>query len=120
MNDRSADGPSRNLLDRVHAVLEPDRSVREVHMFGVTAVMINDVMALAVTKDGNLFVRVDPTEAPALLTGSDVSPARMGSGRPMSAGWICVGPAGTRSPDDLGRWVDRADSRLAGPTRRTG
>lgn len=103
----AGDDPARDLLDRVRALL-PDRRLREVRMFGVVALMVDDAMAVAAHKDGSLLVRVDPAEGEQLLDQPYASQAEMGNGRSMGDGWIRVGAEGLRSAAALGAWVDAA------------
>jgi TfoX/Sxy family transcriptional regulator of competence genes len=102
-----AGDPTRELLDRIRSLL-PDDHLREVRMFGVTAVMVNDAMAVAVGKDGRLLVRVDPAEDAALLAKPGTSRAEMGTGRSMGEGWIRVDADAVRSPTSLADWVQAA------------
>ena len=80
---------ARELLDRVRALL-PGRQVREVRMFGVVALMVDDAMAVAAHKDGSLLVRIDPVEDARLLENPGATRAEMGAGRSMGAGWVRV------------------------------
>ncbi len=66
MKPTPAADPSRELIDRVRALL-PDQQLREVRMFGVLALLVENAMAVAVHKDGSLLVRVDPAEDADLL-----------------------------------------------------
>ncbi len=102
----------RDLIDRVQALL-PDHQRREVRMFGVTAIMVDNVMALAVHPDGSLLVRVDPADDAALLRHPSASRAEMGTGRSMGEGWIRVHAEGGFSEADLARWVRAATVNLA-------
>jgi TfoX/Sxy family transcriptional regulator of competence genes len=96
--------PARELLDRVkHAF--PHERLREVRMFGVTAVMADDAMAVAVHRDGSLLVRVDPAEDAALLQRPHASRAEMGTGRSMGEGWIRVGASALETDQGLSDWL---------------
>ena len=77
MTTAPAHDPARALLDRVHAALAQDH-LREVRMFGVTAVMIDNAMAVATHTDGSLLVRVDPDEDATLLNHPHAQRARDG------------------------------------------
>ena len=87
-------------------------------MFGALAVMVDDAMAVAVHKDGSLLVRVDPAEDPRLLKEPQASPAEMGAGRSMGAGWIRVEPQGLTTDAALARWLECALRYLSQPERR--
>lgn len=52
MTTPSAGNEARALIDRIRASL-PDRALREVRMFGVLALMVDDAMAVAVQQDGS-------------------------------------------------------------------
>ena len=97
----------RELVDRVRALL-PGRPLREVRMFGVVAVMVDDAMAVGVHKDGSLLVRVDPAEDAQLLESPDASRAQMGAGRSMGEGWIRVASGALHSDSTLRHWVEAA------------
>ncbi|RFU19191.1 TfoX/Sxy family protein [Geodermatophilus marinus] len=96
--------PARRLLDRVGRAF-PHERLREVRMFGVTAVMADDVMVVAVHRDGSLLVRVDPAEDAALLERPHAHRAEMGAGRSMGEGWIRVGPSAVETDQGLGGWL---------------
>lgn len=110
-----ADDRARELIDRVRASL-PGRQLREVRMFGVVALMVDDTVAVAVHKDGSLLVRVDPAEDAWLLESPDASRAEMGTGRSMGEGLIRVEARALRSNAALGGWVEAATRYL---TQRT-
>jgi hypothetical protein len=75
----------RELVDRVRALLS-GRPLREVRMFGVVAVLVDDAMAVGVHNDGSLLVRVDPAEDARLLESPEASRAQMGAGRSLAKG----------------------------------
>jgi TfoX/Sxy family transcriptional regulator of competence genes len=115
MTAGAAVDPVRELLERIHTLL-PGRQLREVRMFGTTAVMLDDAMLVAVHKDGSLLVRVDPAEDGRLLADAAASRAEMGRGRSMGAGWIRVGDRGVREDASLASWLDAATRHLASRT----
>ncbi|MEO7751865.1 MAG: TfoX/Sxy family protein [Terracoccus sp.] len=94
----------RKLLDRVRHVL-PHDTVREVRMFGVTAVVVDGAMVVAVHPDGSLLIRVDPAEDAALLERPDAARAEMGTGRSMGAGWIRVAASALETDEGLDGWL---------------
>ena len=112
MTPVAAGDQARELIDRIRASL-PGGQVREVHMFGVIAVMVDDAMAVAVRKDGSLLVRVDPAEDACLLENPDASRAEMGAGRSMGEGWIRVKARALRSDAALVGWLEAATRHLA-------
>lgn len=111
MADAAGD-QARELLDRARALL-PGRQVREVRMFGVLALMVDDAMAVAAHKDGSLLVRVDPAEDAQLLESPGATRPEMGRGRSMGAGWIRVEAGALHSELALNGWVDAAVRHLA-------
>ena len=116
MKPNPADAAARELLDRIRTSLPGDQ-VREVRMFGAIAVMIDDAMAVAVHKDGNLLVRVDPAEDSRLLQDPAATRAEMGAGRSMGVGWIRVDAAALHTDTALEGWLDEATRFLARRTR---
>lgn len=107
-----AGGRPRELIDRVCTLL-PGGIVRQVRMFGVVAVMVDDAMAVAVHKDGSLLVRVDPAQDARLLERPDTSRAQMGAGRSMGEGWIRVEARALRSDAAVIDWLRAATRHLA-------
>jgi TfoX/Sxy family transcriptional regulator of competence genes len=105
--------PARQLLDRVEHAF-PHERLREVRMFGVTAVMADDAMAVAVHRDGSLLLRVDPAEDAALLERPHASRAEMGTGRSMGEGWIRVGARAVETDQGLSDWLQPV-IRFLGP-----
>lgn len=79
-----------DLADRVRAGLAGRGAIREVSMFGGLSFMVNGKMAVAVRRDGELLLRVDPQQADELLAEPGASEAQMGAGRSMSKGWLSV------------------------------
>lgn len=112
MTQVPADDQARELIDRVRASL-PGGHLREVRMFGVIAVMVDDAMAVAVHKDGSLLVRVDSAEDAGLLESPGASRAEMGVGRSMGEGWIRVEARALRSDTALVGWLEAATRYLA-------
>jgi TfoX/Sxy family transcriptional regulator of competence genes len=108
----------RELLDRVRQAFPNDR-LREVRMFGVTALMVNDAMAVAAHRDGSLLVRVDPTEDAALLQRPCAARAEMGNGRSMGEGWIRVDSLALETDGGLWEWLEPAIRELDRKARRT-
>lgn len=100
--------PSQSLLDRVLALLPPDRAVREVKMFGGRSIMLDDRMLVAVARDGGLLVRVDPARSAELLSVDGAGQASMGAHRSMGPGWIAVSEAGVFSAAQLQFWLQVA------------
>jgi TfoX/Sxy family transcriptional regulator of competence genes len=110
------------LADRVRAALPDDGPVREVSMFGGLSFMVDDSMVVAVARDGDLLVRIDPARHDELLDVPGARPAIMGADRPMGPGWIAVSRDGVATDEQLAFWtrvgLDYHASR-AGHQRRT-
>lgn len=107
--------PSRHdaLAQRLRGILTAYESVREVRMFGGLSFMVNDRMAVAAGRDGDLLVRTDPAEYDDLLRRGG-EPAHMGQGRPMGRGWLTVPHQRLRDDEELAYWVTVGiDSRPA-------
>lgn len=104
------------LADRVRDVLHATPGLvpevlSEQRMFGGLAFLVDDLMALAVTRDG-LMMRVDPEAEEQLLDRPEVQPMVMRGG-PVR-GWVLVGPPGCDADDDLRSWVDLGVGRAQG------
>jgi TfoX/Sxy family transcriptional regulator of competence genes len=112
MTPVSAPDPTREQINRIRASLS-NGQLREVRMFGVTAIMVDDAMAVAVHKDGSLLLRVDPAEDASLLERPHASRAEMGTGRSMGAGWIRIDAKAVRSDAALVEWLQAATRYLA-------
>lgn len=95
-----------DLLTRVRAALH-ERNPREVRMFGGTSFMVDERMLLAVRKNEQILLRIDPTDQADLLVAG-ANPAVMGADRPMGPGWVTV-DADHLQGDDLDRWIEHAD-----------
>ncbi len=93
------------LADRVRAALPHDRPVREVSMFGGLSFMVDDSMVVAVSRDGDLLVRIDPARNGELLNVPGARPAVMGADRPMGPGWITVSQDGLTTDEQLAFWT---------------
>lgn len=77
-------------------------------MFGVRAIMIDNVMVVAVHPDGSLLVRADPADDDRLLSNEHAYRGEMGAGRSMGQGWILVEGEALRSDVELASWLDCA------------
>ncbi len=74
-------------------------------MFGGLAFLINGNMAVAVSGQGGVLVRVPPAETEELLGRAHVSPMVM-AGRE-ARGWLRVDAAGVKTKRQLQPWVSR-------------
>ncbi len=102
----STSTPSRRdaLAERLREIVPSHGAVREVRMFGGLSFLVNERLAVAAGRDGDLLVRTDPAKYDGLLERGG-EPAFMGKDRPMGSGWISV--PGDRIQDDgeLAYWV---------------
>jgi TfoX/Sxy family transcriptional regulator of competence genes len=99
---------NEQLAARVRQLLEDDPSVTEQPMFGGLAFLVNGHMAVAASRRGGLMVRIDPTDADALV---GTTPARVMEmrGRPMD-GWLYLEAADVERDDELAAWVQRGSA----------
>ena len=94
-----------DLADRVRELLSGQRSLEEKRMFGGLAFLINANMAVAVSGQGGLLVRVPPDDTDKLVDGKHVSPMVM-SGRE-TRGWLRVAADGVKTKRQLQKWVSQ-------------
>jgi TfoX/Sxy family transcriptional regulator of competence genes len=92
------------LADRIRALLA-ERRVMEQRMFGGLAFLVGGNMAVAVSGQGGLLVRVGSAEGERLLAAGNAQPMEM-RGRTMS-GWLRVDADAVRTKRQLERWVER-------------
>jgi hypothetical protein len=92
------------LANRVRETLGR-RSFAEKRMFGGLAFLLGGHMAVAVSGQGGLMVRVDRAQTAMLMSEPGVSEMEM-KGRPVN-GWLRVS-AEVLDDAALGLWVDRA------------
>ena len=93
------------LVERIRELLAPERGVDEKRMFGGLAFLISGHMALAVSGQGGLLVRVPPDETDKLLGRAHVSPMVM-AGRE-TRGWLRVHSDAVKTKRQLQSWVTR-------------
>ena len=79
-------------------------------MFGGLAFLLGGNLAVAVSGQGGIMVRVDPAEEGELLASSRAEEVVM-RGRPMT-GWLRVAPELLSSDQVLSEWVARAVARV--------
>jgi TfoX/Sxy family transcriptional regulator of competence genes len=94
-----------NLADRVRELVAIDEAFTEQRMFGGLAFLIGGNMAVAVSGQGGLMVRVDRGDTEALVAKPHARPFEM-RGREMK-GWVRVDPEGVRTKRQLEPWVRR-------------
>ena len=93
------------LAERVRDLLAGERAVSEKRMFGGLAFLVGGNMAVAVSSQGGLLVRVGPDEFDDALARKGASPMEM-RGRPMT-GWVGVAPDAVARKPQLESWVGR-------------
>ena len=95
----------QELAERVRECVAGTGTFDEKSMFGGLAFLIDGHMAVAVSGQGGLMVRVSPQDAEELLTRPHVAPMVM-SGR-RTKGWLRVAEQAVDSDADLAGWVAR-------------
>lgn len=101
------------LAERVRDVLVDDpvvagREVTERKMFGGLAFLVDGNMAVAVSGQGGLMVRVDPAEGKELVATTAAYPMVM-QGRALD-GWLRVDAEQLGSDADIAVWAARGTS----------
>ncbi len=94
-----------DLANRVRELVGTERGLTEKRMFGGLAFLVHGHMAVAVSRDGGLLLRVDPDETSRLLERAHARPFEM-RGRELN-GWLRVDVAGVRAKRQLVGWVER-------------
>jgi TfoX/Sxy family transcriptional regulator of competence genes len=97
-----------DLANRVRELMAANDELTEQRMFGGLAFMIGGNMAVAVSGQGGLMVRVDRGDTEALLAKPHARAFEM-RGREMQ-GWVRVDPEGVRTKRQLEPWVRRGVS----------
>ncbi len=93
-----------DLADRVRELLAGEPGVVEKTMFGGLAFMVTGYMAVGVSGQGGLMLRVDPSLTDSLV--QDVRASRfVMRGREMN-GWLRVDIDAGAPDDELNRWID--------------
>lgn len=93
-----------DLANRIRELLAA-QPFDEMRMFGGLAFLIDGNMAVAVSGQGGLMVRVPAADTPKLLERDHVSPMVM-SGRE-TRGWVRVASDGVKTKRQLHGWVTR-------------
>lgn len=93
------------LAGRLREQLAGQPGIAEKKMFGGLAFLLHGNMAVAVSGQGGLLVRVDPAADDDALSRPHAELAVM-RGRAMQ-GWIRVAPAGVRTKPQLAGWARR-------------
>jgi TfoX/Sxy family transcriptional regulator of competence genes len=96
------------LAARVRELLGDESDLAEKKMFGGLAFLVGGNMAVAVSGQGGLVVRVDPARADALVESTSARVMEM-RGRPMR-GWLRVDADAVGTERGLEEWVGPAVS----------
>ena len=91
------------LAERVRELVASEPGLTEKKMFGGLAFLLHGNMAVGVSGQGGLLVRVDPAHGDELVATTSAEPMEM-QGRTMS-GWLRVGDDALGSDKDLTTWV---------------
>lgn len=106
------------LAERIRELINADHLTTEKKMFGGLAFLIGGNMAVAVSNQGGILVRVDPAESDGLLASTTAELMTMG-GRSMT-GWLHVGGDQLSSDAELGEWVRRGATYAAALPAKAG
>ncbi len=93
------------LAERVRQLVCFEPGTSERAMFGGLAFLVNGHMAVAVSGQGGLMLRVPPDHTDEVTVLPHAGPMVM-SGRP-ARGWVRVEPAGCEDDAELESWVAR-------------
>lgn len=93
----------QEVAERIRDLLAGEDGLSEQPMFGGLAFLVNGNMAVAVSGQGGLLVRVDPDQAEEWIDGDRVTPMVM-RGREMR-GWLRV--ATDPTGHELELWASR-------------
>jgi TfoX/Sxy family transcriptional regulator of competence genes len=96
------------LAERVRELVGSDADVTEQTMFGGLAFLIGGNLAVAVSGQGGILVRVDPEQSDELVASTNARLMEM-RGRQMR-GWLRVGADDVRPERELATWVERGTS----------
>lgn len=108
MSAARAEGPQAELVERLRHLLADQRALREVSMFGGRAFLVDGRIVASAWKNGDLLVRVAAERTDELCALPGASPAEMGTGRHMGAGWITVAADAIAADDPLSEWLAAA------------
>jgi TfoX/Sxy family transcriptional regulator of competence genes len=92
------------LADRIRELVAGQSDLTEKKMFGGLAFLIGGNMAVAVSGQGGVLVRVDPAQSDALVAATNARPMEM-RGRSMQ-GWLRVDQEDLRTKRQLAKWVE--------------
>jgi TfoX/Sxy family transcriptional regulator of competence genes len=106
-----------DLANRIRELVAGEPDLTEKPMFGGLAFLAGGNMAVAVSGQGGVLVRVDSFETDRLVATTSARPMEM-RGRPMQ-GWLRVDPEHLRTKRQLAKWVELGTAYARSlPTKR--
>lgn len=94
-----------DLAARIRKLLRGEPAVVEKKMFGGLSFLVGGNMAVGVSGQGGILIRVDPDESDELVASTSAELMEM-RGRSMR-GWLRVAAADVDSDGALADWVER-------------
>jgi TfoX N-terminal domain len=92
------------LADRIRNQIIDDSDLREKKMFGGLAFLVGGNMAVAVSGQGGIMIRVEKSQTASLIATTAAQPFEM-QGRPAN-GWLRVGAEDLVTEEQLSEWVN--------------
>ena len=92
-----------DLAARIRDILAPERGLSEKRMFGGLAFLLDGHMVVAVSGQGGLLLRIDPSRSDDLVANPHAGRMVM-RGREMD-GWLRVDPPAVETEERLTEWV---------------
>ena len=96
------------LAARIRGLVSVEPALAEKKMFGGLAFLVGGNMAVGVSGQGGILVRVDPEESDELVATTPAQLMEM-RGRSMR-GWLRVAAEDVAGEDELAEWVTRGTS----------
>jgi TfoX/Sxy family transcriptional regulator of competence genes len=93
------------LANRIRELVLMEDGITEKRMFGGLVFMVNGNMSVTASRRGGMMLRVDPSEADALLRRQHAEQIKMRNR--VMPGWIFIHAEGLRTKRQLARWVAR-------------
>ncbi len=97
------------LAERVRELLVAEPELTEKKMFGGLAFLIDGRMAVAVSGEGGIMVRVERDRTEHLIATTSADPMVM-KGRELK-GWVRLAAQDVRTRRQLAKWVERGVER---------
>jgi len=98
-----------DLAERIRDLLVAEPELTEKKMFGGLAFLLDGRMAVAVSGEGGLMVRVERDQTDRLIATTKAGPMVM-KDRPVQ-GWVRLAAEDVRTRRQLERWVTRGVER---------